>query len=167
MRWRAALVLVPLLTGSCFGAAEVTDTGKGLPRLTVEFPPEVKPGSVHDLTITVDNPGPGDMASFLIAFGTVGVGGEVVVAQPLLVAGPPGGQSPSVLAVEPEPVEVEQAGLVFKFGPLDEGASTTVIFSIKAPATVGTYANSVQAYDAQAIDRIRGARVQTKVSAAA
>lgn len=168
MRWRAGLVLVSLLSVSCYGStADVTDAGKGLPQLTVEFPAEVERGSIHDLVVTVDNPGPGDMAAFVIAFGALGVGGEVGVAKPLLLVGPPGRPSPSVLSVEPEPVTVGEGGLVFQFGPLREGQSRTVTFSIKAPEIVGTYANSVQAYDAQEIDRIRGTRLQTKVSAAA
>lgn len=169
MSLRAALVLVPLVAVSCFGPdPNLTEAGKGLPQLTVDFPAVVERGSVHDLNVTVDNPGPGDMTSFIIAFSTVGVGGRVGVAPPLLVPGPLKGESPSVLSVEPEPVaDPGPGGLVFKFGPLQEGESRTVTFSVKAPATVGTYANSVQAYDAQEIDRIRGARVETEVSAVA
>jgi hypothetical protein len=166
VRW-AALLLLPLLAACFDPSPDVTEAGKGLPLLTVEFPAEVEPGSVHDLVVTVENPGPGDMPAFFIAFGTVGVGGEAVVAEPLLVAGPPGQPSPSVLEVEPEPVTVGQGGLVFKFGPLQEGESRTVTFAVQAPEESGTYANSVQAYDATEIDRIRGARLQTTVGAAA
>ena len=169
MKWWSALTVLGLVGASCFGPnPDVTESGKGLPQLTLEFPAEVRPGSVHDLHVTVDNPGPGDMSSFFIAFGTVGVGGRVGVARPLLVPGPPEGQSPSILSVEPEPVDDPGlGGLVFKFGPVQEGESATVTFSVKAPEATGTYVNSVQAYDAQEIDRIRGARLETEVRATA
>ena len=167
MPWRSALAVVAVATTACFGPdPNLTDSGKGLPEVAVDFPAEVEAGSVHDLTVTVHNPGPGDMASFFVAFSPVGVGGRVGVARPLLVPGPPQGGSPSILSVDPEPVaDPGQGGLVFKFGPLQEGESTAVAFTVRAPAAVGTYANSVQAYDAQEIDRIRGARVETEVTA--
>jgi hypothetical protein len=166
LRRRAGLVVV--LLASCFGPdPNLTPTGKGLPQLTIDFPAVVEPASVHDLTVTVDNPGPADMTAFFIAFGTVGVGGQVGVARPLLAPGPPRGASPSVVSVEPKPIDVGQGGLVFKFGPLQENDSATVTFSVKAPRDAGRYANSVQAYDAQEIDRIRGLKLETEVKASA
>lgn len=171
---RVALVSVAVLSlAGCFGPnPNLTEGGLAKPVVTADFPDRVSVGSINELTVSIENPGPGAMSSFSIAFAVVAVGGSRGNAQPLVApaAAPEqlGSQqdiSPSIASIDPEPVTVGQGGVVFQFGPLGEEESTEVVFSIVAPDDPGRYAGSLQAYDSQAIDRIGAIKVETEVTA--
>jgi hypothetical protein len=156
---------------SCLGTdPNLTEAGLGKPFLSVDFPTEASAGSTEELLVEIDNPGPGDMSSFTVAFANVAVGGTVGNASPLLRPAPPPRRigddqqvSPSIASIEPEPVTVGEGGLVFRFGPLPEEASATASFEVVMPEEPQTYANSVQVFDSQVLDRIDAVKVQVEV----
>ena len=156
----------------CFGpSSDLTEDGLGKPFVTVEFPAEATAGSTEELLVEIDNPGPGDMNSFTVAFANVAVGGTEDSVQPLLQVAPPPEQlgddqpvSASIASIEPEPLTIGQGGLVFGFGPLPEEESASVSFEVVVPEAGGTYANSVQAYDSQVLDRIDAVKLQVVVA---
>jgi hypothetical protein len=157
---------------ACFGPdPNLTEDGLGKPLLSVDFPSEAAAGSIEALQIEIDNPGPGDMSSFTVAFANVAVGGAQSSVEPLLRLAPPPEQlgddqeiSPSIDSMEPEPLTVGEGGLVFRFGPLPEEESTSVSFEIMMPDGAGTYANSVQVFDSQVLDRIDAVKLQVEVT---
>jgi len=170
--FRAVLASLALASlAACFGPdPNLTDDGLGKPLLTVDFPTEATAGSTEELLVEIDNPGPGDMSSFTIAIANVAVGGTEGNAQPLLLPAPPPEQlgddqqvSPSISSIEPEPLTVGEGGLVFRFGPLPEEESASVSFEVVVPEESQTYANSVQAFDSQVLDRIDALKVQVAV----
>ncbi len=170
--FRVALASLALAClAACLGVdPNLTEDGLGKPFLTVDFPTEATAGSTEELLVQIDNPGPGDMSSFTVAFANVAVGGTVGNAPPLLRPAPPPRRigddqqvSPSITSIEPEPVTVGEGGLVFRFGPLPEEDSATVSFEIVIPEEPQTYANSVQAFDSQILDRIDAVKVQVEV----
>jgi hypothetical protein len=61
-------------------------------------------------------------------------------------------------------VTVGEGGLVFRFGPLPEEESATVSFEVVVPEEPQTYANSVQAFDSQILDRIDAVKVQVEIT---
>jgi hypothetical protein len=110
------------------------------------------------------------MSSFTLAFANVAVGGAEGSAQPLLRPAPPSEQlgddqqvSPSISSIEPQPLTVGEGGLVFRFGPLPEEESASVSFEVVVPEESQTYANSVQVFDSQVLDRIDAVKVQVEV----
>lgn len=166
------LSVVWLGLAGCFGPSpNLTEGGLGKPVVTSDFPARVEAGSTVELTVGIENPGPGDINSFSIAFAVVAVGGGQGNAKPLVLPAPAparlGGDqkiSSSIDSISPEPTTVGQGGVVFQFGPLGEEESTEVVFDIIAPTEEGNYANSLQVYDSQALDRIGAIKVQTEVS---
>ena len=75
MRRALPLLLAALLvTSACYrGAdADLTETGKGRPDVVATAPPESSPGETVEAVIEVSNPGPGDMASVVVAFSRIG-----------------------------------------------------------------------------------------------
>jgi hypothetical protein len=171
LRFVLASLALAFIT-ACLGAdPNLTEDGFGKPFLTVDFPTEAAAGSTEELLIEVENPGPGDMSSFTVAFANVAVGGTVGSAPSLLRPAPPprriGGDqrvSPSITSIEPEPVTVGEGGLVFRFGPLPEEESAAVSFEVVVPEEPQTYANSVQAFDSQLLDRIDAVKVQVEIT---
>jgi hypothetical protein len=171
LRLALAGLVLAVATG-CFGADPgLTESGLAKPVITVDWPVELPAGSTEQLIVEVENPGPGDMNAFSIAFAAIAIGGSEGNAQPLLApAAPPedlGEDQPissSITAIEPEPLTVGQGGLVFGFGPLPAGESSSVSFDVEVPEQPGTYANSVQAYDSQALDRIDAQKLQVEVT---
>ena len=169
---RAAFAGLALLLAACFGPdPSLTEGGLAKPQLTVDLPAEAAAGSSEQLVVEIDNPGPGDMSAFTVAFANVAVGGTAGSVQPLLRPAPPPKQlgdeqpvSPSIGAIEPDPLTVGEGGLVFGFGPLPEEKSVSVSFEIVLPDDPGTYANSVQAYDSQVLDRIDAQKLQVEIS---
>jgi hypothetical protein len=165
----ASLALACL--AACLGPdPNLTDDGLGKPFLTVDFPTEAAAGSTEELLVEIDNPGPGGMSSFTLAFANVAVGGAEGSAQPLLRPAPPSEQlgddqqvSPSISSIEPQPLTVGEGGLVFRFGPLPEEESASVSFEVVVPEESQTYANSVQVFDSQVLDRIDAVKVQVEV----
>lgn len=170
---RVVLASVALAAlGGCFGpSSNLTDDGLGKPLVTVDFPAEATAGSTEELLVEIDNPGPGDMSSFTVAFANVAVGGTASDVQPLLRLAPPPEHlgddqsiSASITSIEPEPLTVGQGGVVFGFGPLPEEETASVSFQVVLPDEGGTYANSVQVYDSQVLDRIDALKLQVEVA---
>ena len=162
-RRAAAAVVVALLGAACWSeGADLTDSGKGKPSVTVDFPETVPDGSTRTATLEVRNPGPGDMDSLFVSFSLVGVGGTEAVPAPLVAAGA-GRRSPSIVAVDPRPASVASGGTIYRFGGLPEGESATLRFRRRAPREPGVAANSVTAYAGEEPDRARGVLLETRV----
>lgn len=172
MRQGLALVVAALSLAACFGPdPNLTEGGLAKPFVTADFPATIEAGETAELTLTVENPGPGDMNSFTVAFGAVAQGGGEGNARPLVVPAPAperlGGEqeiSASFGTIEPRPLTVGEGGALFRFGPLPEEESASVTFEIIAPDDPGSYANSLQAYDSQVIDRIDAVKLETEVT---
>jgi hypothetical protein len=165
----ASLALAGLV--ACFGPdPNLTEEGLGKPFLTVDFPTEAASGATEELLVEIENPGPGDMSSFTVAFANVAVGGAEGSVQPQLGPAPAPARlgreqqvSPSISSISPEPLTVGEGGLVFRFGPLPEEEDASVSFEVIVPDESGTYANSVQAFDSQVLDRIDAVKLQVEV----
>ena len=159
------LLVVSLLLcagAACYGSgSNLSESGKGIPTLTVEFPETVTAGATEDLVLVVTNPGPGDMDSVFIAFTHVGVPGSGLGNA--LVPFGADGENPAIADISPEPDSVSQDGSVYRFPRLAEGDSTTITFSVIVPVVRGAAANSVQVYDGSELDRGIGKRVATTV----
>jgi hypothetical protein len=134
----------------------VTDSGKGIPQVAVDLPARVEAGSVQDAEVSVTNPGPGDMTSVVISFTRVGTDFPIVDTGSA-------GASRSILSVDPKPLSVNPAQLVYTFGPLPEGETRTFAFEVRIPQHEGTAANAVTAYDGRETDRVKGIRMYTSV----
>lgn len=176
--WRVTVLAgVTALSAACTGPDPgLTESGQGRPTVAVEFPAVVAAGSVHDMKVTVDNPGPGDVSVLNVSFTLVGVSGERELPDPLVQPGTKGG-SASVVGVDPEPGSVSDDGTIYLFGDPDpgtspapflaEGDSTTLTFRVEIPDRLGLLANSVTAYDGRDPTRARGVLVKTEVEASA
>lgn len=163
-RFLAAVSALLVLGGCVQGAGDLTETGMGFPRLSAEIPETVATGENVVAKLTVENPGPGDMDSVMIAFAPIGPGqGETSIPVPLVGITAPDETNPSVVEVSPQPEGVGQGGVVYRFGALEEGDSLVISFTLKAPVVPGTAANSVQVYDGSDVSRARGVRLQTLV----
>ena len=161
MRSRAALAIA-FVTVACVGPpAGVTESGEGVPRVAVDFPSRTSPGSVHEAVIEVTNPGPEEIQTLAVAFTRVG---DPALPEPIVDAGARG-KNPSVEAVEPRPSRVSGDAVVYYFGPLDEGTSTSITFALRVPTTPGPAANAVQVYDGSDVERAAGVRLSTEVRA--
>lgn len=159
----AALALAFLV--GCFGPdPNVTESGKGKPALSVEFPASAPRSSLQTATITVENPGPGDMASVVVAFASVGVAGASGPLPTELVPVTTSEDNPVVESVTPEPRDVSDDGVVYVFDGIEEGDSLEISFEIKVPDSPGPAANSVSVYAGEDADRIRGLRLETVVT---
>jgi hypothetical protein len=165
MRRLAAALVVLLGLGACFGPdANLTKGGKGKPVLSIDFPDTVPAGAPATATLTVENPGPGDMGSIVVAFATVGVAAASGPPPAELVPVSTSPDNPSVASVTPEPQSVSRDGVVYVFGGVAEGATTEIRFEIVAPEETGRAANSVSVYDGAEPDRISGVRIETLVT---
>jgi hypothetical protein len=150
----ALVVLAPLMAACYENGANLTPTGRGRPELAVTFAAETEPGSIHQATFEVANPGPGDIGSLVVAFAMVGVPGRGGVADPLVRVGSRH-RSPSVVGIRPRPAAVSPDGVVYRFDAppeagagapiLEEGESLRIEFDIIVPQRAGVAANSVQA----------------------
>jgi len=163
-RATATVAVLLLLFAGCFGGGEnLTDSGKGKPTITADFPATVEAGSTNTLEVEVENPGPGDIPTLVIAFSLVGPSsGQSELPTPLVRLGADG-ESDAIVDIEPSPRATSQDGVVFTFEGLPEGESASYSFQVKAPVAPGVAANSVQVYDGQEIDRAAGVRVETTV----
>ncbi|HEX2294508.1 MAG TPA: hypothetical protein VHN37_04285 [Actinomycetota bacterium] len=154
-----------LLLAACFGPdPNLTDDGKGLPVLTVEFPEKSPAGSVQTATLTVDNPGPGDIGSVVVTFVTAGI---AAVSGPIpaeLVPITTTPDNPAIAGITPEPTDVSDDGIVYVFEGVEEGGSLEIAFDIRIPDEPGPAANSITVYAGEDTDRIRGVRVETEVT---
>ena len=160
MRRLAPFVLLVSLLPACFSTdTNLTESGEGKPLVWVEFPPSVEPDSNEVASVEIENPGPGDMDAVLVTFAVLGASD----LPDALVGFGAGGENPSIVGVEPEPVSVSQDGVVYRFEGLDEGESMTVEFTIRTPALPGRYANSVTASDGSDLERAKGVPLETRV----
>ncbi|MPZ69326.1 MAG: hypothetical protein GEU71_07330 [Actinobacteria bacterium] len=152
----AALALLALVAGACVGDSNVTSSGKGLPDVTVEFPEQVAPGDIATATFRITNPGPGDMVGLAITFARVGNNTPIV-------DGGAKSKNPAIDAIDPEPLAVDLAGVVYRFPGLEEGESTSISFDLVIPSTTGVVANSVTVSAAEDQERLFGLRLETTV----
>ena len=160
MKHLVVLAACAALLAGCYGPdPNVTDEGKGLPVLTLDFPEEVKPESVHDAVLTIDNPGPEDMDSIVVAFSRLG---DPALPLPLVEVSARDEQGP-VRSVDPEPQAVGQGGVVFTFEGIPEGGSMTITFELLVPKDEGKVGNAVQVYDGSDPDRARGVSLEAQV----
>jgi hypothetical protein len=150
-----ATVAIVAFTG-CFGADSESEASR--PQVAIDFPASSTPGSVQTMTLTVTNPGPEPMSTVLVTFTRVGMDGPIVDAAS-------GGDNPAVASVDPEPLRVDEAAVVYHFDGLAEGESATISFRLKVPLERGVAANSVQVSDGANPDRVRGVRLETEVGA--
>jgi hypothetical protein len=168
-RYLAALVLVVGATASasCAGSgAELSESGNGLPKVTVEFPPSAEPGSVQQAKLEVVNPGPGDIGTLIVAFTRAG---DPDLPTPIVDV--KGRRAPgSVRSIDPAPAGISSDGVVYRFSSssagepfLPEGESADITFSLIVPNAPGPAANAVQVYDGSEIDRAAGVRLETDV----
>lgn len=163
-RVAVAAIALLLLTG-CFGPdPNLTETGKGKPLLTVDFPDTAAPGSVATATFTVENPGPGDIRSVALAFASVGAAAASGPLPVELVPITTTEENPAIESITPEPRNVSPDGVVYFFDPLAEGESVEIAFDIRVPDEPGPAANSVSVYAAEDTARIRGLRLETVVT---
>ncbi len=167
MRTRLVCAVAMLLVAAtaCFGPdPNLTDDGKGKPVIAVDFPERVDAGSVNTATLTVENPGPGDIGTVTVAFAGVGVpaaSGPLPVDLVPITTSP---DNPALRSIEPEPRRVSDDGVVYYFDGLPEGETLEIAFEIVAPEQPGLAASSVSVYDGNDIDRIRGLRLATEVT---
>ena len=162
MRSRLVAATTSLLVlAACFGGTDpnVTESGEGKPLLSVEFPPTVEPESQEVATLSVENPGPGDMDSLQVSFVRLG---RSDLPEALVGFGSKG-ENPSIVAVDPEPRAVSVDGVVFTFDGLAEGESTDIAFTIRTPGVTGGFANSVIVADGSDPERSRGVPLETRV----
>jgi hypothetical protein len=110
------------------------------------------------MTLTVTNPGPEPMSSVLVTFTRVGLATPIVDTAARR-------NNPAIVSVEPEPLTVDQAAVVYQFDGLADGESATIEFRLKVPLRQGVAANSVQVSDGGAPNRIGGIRLETTVTA--
>jgi hypothetical protein len=149
-----------LLAVSCTGPdPDLTDDGEGLPVPSIEFPEVVEPGSVNDAVLTIENPGPGDFDSLVVAFSLLG---DPSLPAPLVDVAAPGRDGP-VVSVDPEPNAVGENGVIYTFDGLAEGDSLTITFELRAPAQEGAVGNAVQVYEGSDPNRARGVRLSAEV----
>ncbi|MDP9066829.1 MAG: hypothetical protein M3N53_00585 [Actinomycetota bacterium] len=154
------LFLVALALTACAGPdPNLTESGKGKPRVTVGFPETAEPGQVVTAAVQVSNPGPGDIGTLVVSFARVGDPSlpEPIVEprRTLTLSG--------IEEIRPEPTGQSAADATFTFPGVAAGASTTIEFDLRTPDAEGTFGNSIQVYDGAEIDRAAGARIQTEV----
>lgn len=165
MKRTAAAVLLVTLLGGCFGPdPNVTESGKGKPVLSVDFPDSVEGGSTATATLTVENPGPGDMGSVVVAFASVGVAAASGPLPAELVPLATSDENPAVASIDPKPRNVSGDGVLYVFDGLAEGETTEISFDIRIPEERGPAANSVSVYAGEDASRIRGLRLETVVT---
>lgn len=156
-----------LMAVSCGGSgAELSQSGHGLPRVEVQFPPSARPGSVHRAVLEVTNPGPGDIGTLIVAFTRAG---DPRLPTPIVDVA--GGSAPSaVRSVDPKPAGISDDGVVYRFSLaspqepfLAEDDSTVITFDLAVPKQPGPAANAIQVYDGSEVDRAAGIRLETEV----
>jgi hypothetical protein len=147
-----AAVVGALTLAGCYSSGDSVS----LPQIEHEFPSSVKPGSAHDMSLTVTNPGPEPMGAVVVTFVRVGNFFPIV-------DGAARGRNPAILSIDPEPLTVDRAAVVYQFEGLGDGESRTITFRLMAPTRRGIAGNSVQVSDGSDVRRIRGVRLETRV----
>jgi hypothetical protein len=160
----AAAALAAVVLGACFGSGTgETQSGLGLPQVAVDFPPVSRAGSRQVARLRVSNPGPGRMSSIIVAFSRTGPSPGATALPPPVVDLGFDRSNASILAIRPRPDGVSPDGVVYRFGPLGVGDSTTISFTLRVPKITGVAANAVVVYDGAHTDRAQGVRLQTVV----
>ncbi len=156
-----------VVAASCAASGSgLSESGKGLPQVTVEFPPSAPRGSVQPAVLEVINSGPGDIGTLIVAFTRAGD-----PDLPIPIVDVTGGNAPGdVRSVHPNPAGVSEDGVVYHFNRasaqepfLSEGGSATITFDLAVPKRPGPAANAVQVYDGSEIGRAAGVRLETEV----
>jgi hypothetical protein len=139
----------------------LSESGRGLPDVTVQFPDRTGPGTVHRALLEVGNPGPGDISNVVVAFARVGAPAAEGLPNPIVDPGR-GPDSGTVVDVAPSP-ERSSKDVLYQFGSLAEDETTGITFDLRVPQAAGLAANSVTVYDAADPSRARGVRLATTV----
>lgn len=156
----AVLLLAALALGACYRPdPNVTESGKGRPQLTIDFPERVDPGATEVATLNVRNPGPGDMPSVVVAFSRVG---DPQLPEPIVDVGS-GGRNEAIVDVSPKPVAISQDAVIYRFEGLPESETMTIRFTLQLPEKRGEFGNAVQVYDGHEPERATGARLSVAV----
>lgn len=161
IRVLGAAACLALVLGGCAGPdPNLTESGKGKPVVTAEFPETAAPGDVVTAVIEVENPGPGDIQPIVVAFTRVGD-----PSLPLPIVEPRRGlREAGIEDIRPEPRGASPTDSTFTFEGVPEGGSTTIEFDLRIPPDAeGTLGNVIQVYDGAEIERARGARIQLEV----
>lgn len=158
----AFLAAMMVIAAACSTGPDpnLTESGKGKPVVTVQFPDSAAPGDVVTASIHVENPGPGDMQPIVVSFTRVGDPSlPLPIVEPrrkLIDAG--------IEDIRPEPTGASPTDSTFTFDGVAEGGETTIEFDLRIPEDgKGTMGNVVQVYDGVEIDRARGARIEIEV----
>jgi hypothetical protein len=158
-----AVMVAALFLGACSGTSGQTASGLGLPQVSVDFPANSAPGSTHVARLHVTDPGPGNMSSVVVAFSRTGPSPGASALPPPIVDVGFAQSNAAITAIHPRPAAVSSDGVVYRFGGLSVGKSTTISFTLKVPRTPGVVANAMVVYDGGHTDRARGVRLQTVV----
>ena len=150
--------LIVVMSG-CYGPDPNVTPAGGLPQLTIDIPDPVTAGSTQSMTLTVENPGPEDMDSVVVAFSRLG---DPDLPLPLIDVSARGETGP-IVAVSPSPNGASPDRVVFTFGGIDEGGRMTITFRVQIPEETGFYGNAVQVYEGSHPNRARGVRLETHV----
>lgn len=165
MKRLAAAACVVGLLSACFGPdPSLTEAGKGKPVLGLDFPETLAAGATATAMLTVENPGPGDMSSLVVAFASVGAPAAEGSLPADLVPVTTSSENPAIASITPEPNDISPDGVVYVFDGIAEGSSVEISFEIVAPDDRGRFANSVSVYDGQETDRVAGLRLETLVT---
>lgn len=157
--------MLAVIATACYGGdnPNLTSTGMGKPQLSLDFPKQLQPGDEAKLVLSVSNPGPGDIAHLFVSFSLLGAptapNGQLLALIPIGARH----QNPAVASIDPKPEGVSSDGDIYRFGPLREGRSTTITFTLRAPESVGEAQNSVQVYDGSEPDRSVGLPLRVTV----
>lgn len=158
MRRFSALFLV--LLAACFSSdADVTDSGKGRPQVSISAPQSAAKGDVISVALTVTNPGPGEMKEVVVVFARLG---DPELPYPI-VEGLPGERAAGVEDVEPAPTARSEDGITYRFPGLGEGETTELVFELLIPEQDGFVGNSIQVYDSADAERARGVGLKVQV----
>jgi hypothetical protein len=160
-----AAALAALALSACFGSGSgQSESGLGLPQVSVDFPASSHAGSHAVAKLHVANPGPGRMSSVVVAFSRTGPSPGATALPPPIVDVGFAQSNAAITGIHPHPAAVSPDGVVYRFGPLPVGKSITISFTLKVPKTTGQVANAMVVYDGQHPDRARGVRLQTVVA---
>lgn len=155
-----AAVAALLLVGCTGPDPNLTESGTGKPEVSATFPEQASAGEVVTASIRVTNPGPEDMASIVVSFARVG---DPSLPYPIVEPLPDRARA-GIADIRPEPTGESPPDATYTFGPLAEGASTTIEFDLVIPDREGVVGNSVQVYDGAEPARARGVRIEAEVS---
>lgn len=145
---------------ACFGDTQsLSESGKGLPELSMEFPEDTTAGSTETAELTISNPGPGEMDSLVVAFSRLG---SPSLPMPIVDVTARNREG-AVKDVTPEPTAVSADGITYTFDGIGVDESVTIEFEVVIPQTEGSAGNAVLVYEGQDPNRARGVRLETEV----